>query len=835
MQASLQHKTHGQSIPLIAAMLVVLFGMVALAVDVGQTYAEQRNIVRGTNAASLAGMNRFLSGGTDADVRRAIEQSLIANGVPVAAYGQPPQPGQRVVKAEYWGANGELITSCPEVGACGTQKVPDVKYIRVYVDGKVVTFFARLFGATELPVSSYAFAKLGICQSGIFPIGIRTVVNGQPVFDDQGFKNNDGLYSDETYNDPALKYKKIYLHGISNSNGGFSFLRWDKDKQRSGNAGDLADMLAGAGNIGTSYTEVTPWPQVSEGPAQYDGYPLEPRSISERDWIYGSDFNSNNSPFTPAVEAQLEYHKTNRTLLTLPMYRYDNGKVDSPAYYLHGFGGFLLLDYGEEPGGKFFLTLASVTFNSGKCASLETNPPPSDKLVLAGNVEYLPRYRAENEADRPIRFLVVLDVTGSMNWTFDGQGTVNGTNVSCVDGEQTCNTAPNTGPKAAWGNEKERRIYIAKQVLKDFVDELSSNGRQYDMMRIVTFAGDFGDLVGPNAVPGNDVEAVRDLTKVLPENSWSNNPTVLKAAIDKAGDIGQGPYLMNGATSSAAGLARATQVFDQIPKPDTAPDGKQYRNVVIFMTDGVANVLRNGLLNNYNNCAAEAVACQAGIIDVGGQQMRAPLEAMVYEADKLTQEHVLPTGGKTYVVALGSNTDKTGLDAVATSGLAKRADQPGALKTIFDDMTQDAIYGQCREAVAAAPAKTMAASAVPVGSFPGLTTTVVGYVTLTNKDTNTTLPPVPIVASEPGRLLRYEARDLQPGEYTMKAWVGYNAPEDDPQPAPRLYNVFRDSLPPATEIAVTVKGSAVALNGVIPKNISLDLSGQVCATQPPTN
>jgi hypothetical protein len=831
MQASLQHKAHGQSIPLIAAMLVVLFGMVALAVDVGQTYAEQRNIVRGTNAASLAGMNRFLSGGTDRDVRRAIEQSLIANGVPVAAYGQAAQAGQRTVKAEYWGANGERITSCPEVGACGTQRVPDVKYIRVYVDGKVTTFFARLFGATELPVSSYAFAKLGICQSGIYPIGLRTAVNGQPAFDDNGFKNHDGFYTDETYNDPPLTYKKIYLHGITNSNGGFSFLRWSKDNQPSGDAGALADMLAGAGNVGKSYTEVTPWPEISEGPAQYDGYPSDPGSISDRDWIYGSDFNTTNSPFTPAVTAQLDYHKTNRTLLTLPMYRYDNGKVDNPAYYLERFGGFLLLNYGQDAGGRF-LTLASVTFNSGKCASLETNPPPSDKLTLAGKVEYLPRYRAVNEADRPIRFLVVLDVTGSMNWTFSGQGTVNGTNVSCVDGEQTCNTVPNTGPKAAWSNEQDRRIYIAKQVLRDFVDELAqkSNVRPYDMMRVVTFAGDFGDLVGPNAVQGSDVDAVNSLTKVLPASGWSNNPGVLKSAIDQAGDIGQGSYLMDGATSSAAGLARATQVLDQIAKPDKAPDGKLYRNVVIFVTDGVANVLRNGLLNNYGDCAAETVACQAGLIDVGGQQMRAPLEAMVYEANKLTQEHVLPSGGQTFVVALGSNTDKTGLDAVASSGQAQKADQPGALATIFDDLVDDAIYGQCREAVAAEPSKTMPASSVPVSELPDLTTTVVGYVTLTNKDTNTTLPAVPIVASEPGRVLSYEARDLQPGEYTMKAWLGYKAPEDTP-PVARVYSIFRDSYPPSNEVAVTVKGGSVALNGVIQKDISLDLNGTVCATQ----
>jgi hypothetical protein len=832
MQASLKHKAHGQSIPLIAAMLVVLFGMVALAVDVGQTYAEQRNIVRGTNAASLAGMNRYLTGGTDADVRKAIEQSLLANGVRVTPYGAAPQPGDRTVKAEYLDAAGSRIASCPEVGACGTQKVDGVKYIRVDVDGKVQMYFAQLFGTRELPVSSNAFSKLGFCTSGFYPIGVRSVVNGQSMVDDQGFIKHDGFYTDETYNDPPLKYRKLYMHGISNSNGGFSLLRWDKDKQGSGDKKDLADMMAGDGNINDSFTEVEPWPSITEGPAQYTGYPREPGIFSGNEWVYGSDFNSGNPPFTGPVLAQLEYHKKNRTVLTLPMYRYDNGDVDDPAYYVETLGAFLLLDYGQDSGGSF-LTLAYLR-PGGMCSSLETNPPPSDKLVLAGKVEYLPRYRVPNDSSRPIRFLVVLDVTGSMNWNFDGQGTINGTNVSCVDGQETCNKSPNTGPKAAWGNEKERRIYIAKQVLKNFVDELAaqSNVRPFDTMRIVTFAGDFGDLVNNEGIEGDNVAAVNDLTKVLPAQ-WSNSSAVLKDAIDNAGDIGQGPYLMDGATSSAAGLARATQVFDSLPTPDKAPDGQLYRNVVIFVTDGVANVLRNGMLNNYGNCAAETVACQAGIIEIGGQQIRAPLEAMVYEANNLTQEHVLPTGGQTYVVALGSNTDKTGLDAVATSGLAQKANEAGALSKIFEDLQQDAVYGPCKAAFASNPVNTMAASDVATGSPPAgfsqLTTSKVGEVYLTNNETGQQFT-VPIVASEPGRALSYEARDLPRGTYTMKAWVGYRAPEDK---VARSYDQFMVNNLPSSQIPVNVTTSAASLNGVVEKNISLDLSKQVCATEEP--
>ena len=51
-------KTSGQSLPIIALMIVVLVAMVALAVDVGNTYAEQRSTVRASNAAALTGMGK---------------------------------------------------------------------------------------------------------------------------------------------------------------------------------------------------------------------------------------------------------------------------------------------------------------------------------------------------------------------------------------------------------------------------------------------------------------------------------------------------------------------------------------------------------------------------------------------------------------------------------------------------------------------------------------------------------------------------------------------------------------------------------------------------------
>ena len=77
----LRTKQRGQSIPLIALLIVVLVGAAGLAVDVGNNYAQQLNTVRATNAAALAGMNALIQGGTDQSVSQVIQQSLRSNNI----------------------------------------------------------------------------------------------------------------------------------------------------------------------------------------------------------------------------------------------------------------------------------------------------------------------------------------------------------------------------------------------------------------------------------------------------------------------------------------------------------------------------------------------------------------------------------------------------------------------------------------------------------------------------------------------------------------------------------------------------------------------------------
>src|SRR6185436_20753617 len=89
----------GQSIPLIALMIVVLIAAVGLSVDVGNTYAQQRNTIRATNAAALSGMTELIRSNNDQTAGKVIQESLRSNQIE-GVYDDPntlAQPNQRVI------------------------------------------------------------------------------------------------------------------------------------------------------------------------------------------------------------------------------------------------------------------------------------------------------------------------------------------------------------------------------------------------------------------------------------------------------------------------------------------------------------------------------------------------------------------------------------------------------------------------------------------------------------------------------------------------------------------------------------------------------------------
>ena len=855
MKRRFYHRTEGQNVILIAGVLALLVGMAALAVDLGITYAEQRNVVRGVNAASLNGMNRLISGGRDGEVEDAIIASLRSNGVPVTPRNEAPQPGDYPFEAIYLSGDGVAIG---RVGNYGDFPPAATKYIQVRVDGKVETFFARLFGQSQLPVGATAFASIGACATGYYPFGVHSRDERSPtMFDAEGtFANHDGFYIDQIYG--KLRYRRLYLRDGTNQNGGFSLLRWRNDIP-AGNAGALAEMLTGDGTYSQGYAEA-PLPNGVEEP----GYPPEPGAINANDWVYGNVFVDSNPFENNNVRNQLDTLKRNRTQMTLPIIAHDHNDTDGNRIHrILRFGAFLLIDYGTD-NDRPWIDLAYVR-EGGRCASLVTGAPPTNNFTVRGRVTFIPRYRTYPDLSQPVQFLIILDVSGSMSWSFDGYGTVNGESVRCTGlgpGEEAPSEC-RLSLYSAWHNTNERRISIARNVLNQFVDQINNDRQQgyrpNDMVRIITFKGDLGLVSDEHSkdpefegIDHGESNAVDYLTTVLPETGWTNNVNVLREAIRDAGKVVRDvefqnradyDYLTNGATPSAVAFVRASRVFAEAPIFVSNTNNRlKYRRVVIFVTDGVANVLLNGLQNDFGvGCegGAERIECQSAL-DKPESERRLPngylrpVDEMVYQADLLKQSFRNDdVSGVIYVVALSNTFQVTGLDRVASQRsyvkLATRQDQ---VDEIFHDIRVSAIRGECKPAQDEERDR-MSRDELPEGMrnnmtgddvfIEGQTLSIAGQVTLT--DENNIRYTGWITASRYDRTLSYEIKNVPPGRYTLSAWLAYRSPKDGE--ARDTYELIVRGGLANSAIPVTVSTER-SLGGVVSVPLKLDLNGNVC-------
>jgi Flp pilus assembly protein TadG len=783
-------KTSGQSLPLIALMIVVLFAMVGLAVDVGNTYAEQRSTVRASNAAALAGMTNLINGGDDASVYKVIVNSLKSNNIRVAA-GAQTQSGERVLSANYLDASGAPLAACPNVGSnCPASALNGVKYIHVNVGGKVDTYFARVVGRPDLPVGADAWASRGACVSGIYPIAIHDTLLGT-----NGFLNSEGPYSDTYYRNKTTK--TIEMHSDASPSGNFLWLRWDQDagdQERGGLAVATAAMLTGPGNIAGGFDEA-PWPTGNNdlNLPKPQGYPLSPGTLSGGDWVYPNTGVSNRIE----IRQQLDWHIANRTVMILPIYDAIAGGGNASSYHISRLGAFLLLGYNLN--GQGFFKFAYLG-NGGECATLTAPPARTNNVGIIGQVQFRPREFVVPRDRPPVQYEIILDISGSMSWNFAGQVGSRGNATQCTG---VIYTSPCDG---GWSPSSDRRIVISKNAIKAFIDQMLPN----DSMRIVTFSG------GPISSPGNQ-RAVTQLTKVLPTAGWSSDQAALKSAVNSISDD------TNGLTPSAVGIASGAEVYEAAP--DTAPNGQTYRRVSIFLTDGVANIFRDGSAERYTDgCGSEIANCNTGYNESG---VARPIQAMIDASDALKQF------AQVYVIAL-AGVDQTGLSSVASGPNApffSSARDAGALQRIFDDIATDVQVGDCVPNGGNTWERTMDDSEVgDVGPPQGpLTYPTVGKVYL--KDQHGQALPngsgvrdIQVDPSSGNMIYRFD--NLAPGTYQMEAFVSYRGSDN----VSRLYKLIWNPHTGTQDTSWTFSvNPSNALGTVIPiETLHLDLAGSVC-------
>ena len=268
---------------------------------------------------------------------------------------------------------------------------------------------------------------------------------------------------------------------------------------RSKTAGHYVNsILANQEALNEGYDEA-PWPNNPNLPPKPDGYPIEPGQINSDEWVRGNSGINGGS----GVKAELDYHIQYRTEMILPIHDYDDGNGINGNYHITRLGSFLLLGYNLT--GQGWMDLVYIG-NAAECPALVTPPSRTINPGLIGQVFHRPRYKLIPSSRPPVAYQIILGVPGSMTWKFDGYGWKNGKATLCTGANAGCSGAD------AWPDKTLRRIYIAKQAMKAFIDQMGTN----DTMRIITFSGNLSGSY-------SNQNAINKLTEALPSTGWSSD------------------------------------------------------------------------------------------------------------------------------------------------------------------------------------------------------------------------------------------------------------------------------------------------------------------------
>ena len=153
----------GMSLVLVAAILVVLLGISALAIDLAALYVRRNEAQRAADAAALAGAKKFVeSGFLSGAVPQTTAQSLatteaIQIGAQNLVGGQPAdiQPGD--ITFDFSNPTNPLITVVVQRTAARGTAVP--------------TFFGKALGFAEVDISATATAEAYSPSGGNTPVG----------------------------------------------------------------------------------------------------------------------------------------------------------------------------------------------------------------------------------------------------------------------------------------------------------------------------------------------------------------------------------------------------------------------------------------------------------------------------------------------------------------------------------------------------------------------------------------------------------------------------------------------------------------------------------------
>ncbi len=389
----LMKREEGQSIIIVAFALIALVALLALVVDAGNAYVQERQFQNAVDAGSQAGAIALAQNKNNGQVASAINSYLGSNGVDSsktkAYYVVQDNLGNHIVvrtsTVDAYGQNSPAPTTLTVNGAA-------LPVIGVQIEGNksFPTFFAGIVGWRQMQVGGNA-ASFALCgasgASDLFPMAVSsgTFINGNII-----------LQQDN----PTYSYR-IYENKLT-APSNLVYLTWNNDQSD----GTLVNNMANVKNSG-------PW---SSGDS--------PLGVSDSMYASSSVYN------------QMQQLKTSSTQVTIPVY----DTVSGGKYHIAGFARALIINVYKGRNGRnndygyldirFQLWVAPSGTGGGTdygvCAVKTSDTQP--QRVLQGTVSFqeitLNSTPVVTNTHVPVDVVNILDTSGSMNDSFGSQSKI---------------------------------------------------------------------------------------------------------------------------------------------------------------------------------------------------------------------------------------------------------------------------------------------------------------------------------------------------------------------------------------------------------------------------
>lgn len=375
-----RRRVPGQTIVLLALMLIVLVGFVGLSVDVGNAVSRQRRSQSAANAGALAGMNGARQGITWGQVRVEIAEALRGHGVTGTAAAASTLSAFSQLRNKDTGAV-EAFVRIPNSNDAAPK---NVFRIRVVVNERVDTYFARVVGRNNLPARAQALACGAGYGTATYPFGVpfslrapdnRWVATWNGSEGNSSYSAMPGSSQEWQIDD---KFLIPFASRTITSTAQFAaILTFNADGDRANLGAELT--IPGTYHFGGCqsnsapgcYEEIPPSALGTGSGARDSTYGIlqQDYSLTLQDWIKGNKSDAvfaNNTPIynlsaNSSARARLDFLKSADSELLLPMYdrvfRYENvgagaalgepngGQDRNSAFQAKRMGRFVLIDY----------------------------------------------------------------------------------------------------------------------------------------------------------------------------------------------------------------------------------------------------------------------------------------------------------------------------------------------------------------------------------------------------------------------------------------------------------------------------------------------------------